>query len=338
MSSNSDRYPLVDFSDMPGCQSPEMTPCGRSVFTDSTVSSTKSRISSIFSMTSSNFNDSDDPFNLKVSARKARPTIPKESIVNTGLLIDVGDSLSSELKLPNSISEVDEECELVGKSGTHCEPFSQKSKVPKDTALTDWEKLRTEAQALAGDLKKDPDLDEMLLNSPLLNGSSLLSASSDIKLVDSSPELSSPIKALKFLDEEEDVPIETLQLKPELKENAGVASYPNKTKVALDEVYLDDQLERAIKKSSPHKSQNVPKRKPLSSVNNVAPKTKATPKKTVVPKPTLSMTDSKVRRSGIGTPMKPPSRLTTPMRPPTANPRRPIATQQQQYTPLFKGK
>ena len=50
------------------------------------TNSTKSRISSIFSSTVDSIGD-DDPFDLKASARKLKPI--RESIVNTGRLVDI---------------------------------------------------------------------------------------------------------------------------------------------------------------------------------------------------------------------------------------------------------
>jgi hypothetical protein len=50
------------------------------------TNSTKSRISSIFSSTVDSIGD-DDPFDLKASARKFKPI--RESIVNTGRLVDI---------------------------------------------------------------------------------------------------------------------------------------------------------------------------------------------------------------------------------------------------------
>jgi len=81
-----DNFPIIDFSQIPGCESP----VGNS-FRSSTSSSklttsntTRSRISSIFS---SNADSDDDPFDLKASARKFKAK--RESKIHIGRLVDI---------------------------------------------------------------------------------------------------------------------------------------------------------------------------------------------------------------------------------------------------------
>ena len=120
MASSGSEYPLVDFSDIPGCESPLSAGTGRSFRTtdsslaSSTVSkSTKSRISSIFSQTLDTSDD--DVFGLTQSARKIRHS-HHQTKISTGLLIEIEEQIES----PSS--------------------------------LTDWERLKKEAQAIAGEM------------------------------------------------------------------------------------------------------------------------------------------------------------------------------------------
>ena len=73
-------YPIIDFSEIPGCESPVKSSTIRKV-----TNSTKSRISSIFSSTLDSIED--DPFDLKSSTRKRKPV--RQSIVNTARLVDI---------------------------------------------------------------------------------------------------------------------------------------------------------------------------------------------------------------------------------------------------------
>ena len=160
-------YPLVDLSDIPGCDSP--TSSFRS--STSTVSkSTKSRISSIFSLTT--LESDDDPFDLKASARKTRPN--RSAKINTGMLI-----------------------EIEGNNGEF-----------QSSPSFNWELLKKEAQAIAVEMNGSGtiperifDFDEMLKSSPM-NISPLCSTKQDLLLVSSSPECS-PTKILNFDDIEE---------------------------------------------------------------------------------------------------------------------------------------
>ena len=322
MSANSDKYPLVDFSDLPGCQSPA-TAATVSSSKISNCSSTKSRISSIFSMSSSKFNDSDDdPFDLKASARKARPP-PSSSLkqidktsVNTGLLVDIV-GVGAELNLIRE-EEDDSNKENVVSSG--------------NCALTDWDKLKTEAQALAGDLKSNTgdNIGDRLFGSPLLNAisSPLMlpnSDSSSFKLVDdiSSPE-PSPVKSLKFPEpKHEKITLDEVFLDDQL-EKAITKSPP-----ILDEVFLDDQLEEAIKKSPTFRKQQPPKPETarVKSATSYSSKMGATPVsvKRSNPKPAPATT----RRS-----LMPAANPTTSSR---STPLKPRLSTSTHSTPVIKG-
>ena len=210
-----DNFPIIDFSQIPGCESP----VGNS-FRSSTSSSklttsnlTKSRISSIFS---SNADSDDDPFDLKASARKFKAK--RESKIHIGRLVDI--------------------------------------ESPK--ALTDWDRLEEEAKAIAGELghKEAPNFEELLAKSPL-NSSPLCSIKEEI-LCPVSPEQQVPRKALIFTDNSREP----------MKKMANKENVPGKND-SLKEVFIDDQLERAI-------------RKPLGTIN----KASTTPSKLRPPTPT----------------------------------------------------
>ena len=215
----SSEFPLVDFSDIPGCESPTTSGQGaagfRTISSSSTVSkSTKSRISSIFSVTSTLDSLDDDPFDLRSSTRKVRPK--EKAKISTGLLVDF-DGLKA-----NSL----------------------------DSPLTDWERLKKEAHAIAGEMKDNKgerviDFDEILKNSPLpLSPLCSDEKNAEMLLVASSPN-TPPTKLLNFDDE----PV----LEPMRKNN----NKENKAFKLDDDVFLDDQLATAIEKC----------RKPLSNVN-----------------------------------------------------------------------
>ena len=253
-------FPLVDFSDIPGCESPTNSSqgaCFRTISSSSTVSkSTKSRISSIFSATSTLDSLDDDPFDLKSSTRKVRPK--ERAKISTGLLVDF-DGLKTD---------------------------------PLDSPLTDWERLKKEAQAIAGEMKENVgerviDFDEMLKNSPLpLSPLCSDEKNAELLLVASSPN-TPPTKLLNFDDE----PL----LEPKKSMNKDKE---NKIFKLEDDVFIDDQLAIAIEKS----------RKPLSNVNNTKPESvDKKPKPMVFSRPSATPLKSKI------TPLKPVMR--TPLMP-----------------------
>ena len=214
-----DSFPIIDFSQIPGCESP----VGNS-FRSSTSSSklttsntTRSRISSIFS---SNADSDDDPFDLKASARKFKAK--RESKIHIGRLVDI-DS-------------------------------------PK--GLTDWERLEQEATAIAGHLghKEAPNFDELLAKSPY-NSSPLCSIKEE-NLCPASPDQHLPRKALIFNDNFQE-PMKKIAN----KENVSKMNDNRK------EVFIDDQLERAI-------------RKPLGNINRIMKPSPTTPSKLKPPTPT----------------------------------------------------
>ena len=278
MASSGSEYPLVDFSDIPGCESPLSAGTGRSFRTtdsslaSSTVSkSTKSRISSIFSQTLDTSDD--DVFGLTQSARKIRHS-HRQTKISTGLLIEIEEQSES----PSS--------------------------------LTDWERLKKEAQAIAGEMTGETskamtdkviDFDEILSKSPLV-GSPLFATRKNEFIV--SP-LSPPPKRLIDFDDIEDDLIQKSMAKENIKKEKTKCSDP-------EEVYLDDQLERAIKKQQQHRA-------PLSTLNmctndslplkNVIMTPKI--KRLATPNSTMATPNSKFNNY---TPMKPVGpRIDTPM-------------------------
>ena len=251
---------IIDFSDIPGCQSP---PSSLRSSVSSTRLTTRSRISSIFSSNAGDLSD-DDTFDLKASARKFKPK--RESKIHTGRLIDI-DSPS-----------------------TNC-------------PLTDWERLEQEAKAIAGQLGKNDrkiNFDELLAKSPL-NSSPLCSIKEDM-LCPTSPD-HVPRKSL-FNDNFQE-PIK----KVVNKENLVDIKDDNRK-----EVYIDDQLERAI-------------RKPLGTLNMGTPiKIKPpTPSKLKLPTP------SKLRPP-TPTKIKPPTPLK--LKPPTPTKLKPLTPSKLMKPPM----
>ena len=146
-------YPLVDLSDIPGCDSP--TSSFRS--STSTVSkSTKSRISSIFS--SASLESDDDPFDLKASARKPRPN--RSAKINTGMLIEI---------------EGDGE-------------FQSNPSFNWELLKKEAQAIAVEMNGSGAIPERIIDFDEMLKNSPL-NISPLCSTKQEDLLVPSSPKI-----------------------------------------------------------------------------------------------------------------------------------------------------
>jgi hypothetical protein len=296
-------YPLVDLSDIPGCQSPTYPMNLRSASTSSrltTSTATKSRLSSIFSMTSNLDTSDDDPFDLKASARKSRQKAPNR--VNTGLLIDIDENFAG-------------------------------FKSPRNDSHMDWDELKLEAQALAGDLKgeivppeKKINFDEMFNKSPITGSPFMLTNDAHL-MVGSSPE-NSPVKALNF--HEYEVLITTCQLLVDLvsrqidyifhlfvdtsklyfdciyfylqepRKAVAKENFVQTSVQKLPEVYLDDQLERAIQ---------TPIRKPLTNAVHLQEPRKAVAKenfvKTSVKKRPEVYLDDQLERA-IQTPIRKP--------------------------------
>lgn len=198
-------YPLVDLS-----EDVISSPC--LVRPPSTTSkATKSRLSSIFS-SSNKDEDEDDPFDLKsASTRKQRGH--RKAAVNTGLLVQIDSPPKFKLEEENLLHS---------------------SKANSNNGLTDWDILRFEAQALAGDIKSSGG--EMRLDySPVVG----LESPEDFHLVSSSPE-NSPVKALfrgdlMSLDCSTTEPVKQVARRPKRQ-------HQKKTKP----IYIDDQLEKAL--------------------------------------------------------------------------------------------
>jgi len=300
-----DEYPIIDFSEIPGCESPIVP---RSLIRSTTTSnrltnSTKSRISSIFSSTVDSIGD-DDPFDLKASARKLKPI--RESIVNTGRLVDID--------------------------------FAES---PNKGGLTDWNKMMFEASVIASDIKDEEkivDLDEIMNKSPLVDASPLscmnkIGGGEALLLETSSPE-NSP---LKFRFDEYSEPRKKLWD----KENRSL----QKPTEPLKEVYIDDQLEKAIKRKPlanlnkrqvPMKTPTKTLMKPPGSTKRVslAPsKPVVTSSKPAMIKSRLPMTPSKVPMTPSKLPMTPSKLPMTPSRLPMTPSKLPMTPSKLPMTP-----
>ena len=277
MATSGSEYPLVDFSDIParkrlpgiaipGCESPLSAGTGRSFRTtdsslaSSTVSkSTKSRLSSIFSQTSTLDTSDDDVFGLTQSARKIRHSHHHQKTkILTGLLIEIEEQIES----PSS-------------------------------SLTDWERVKKEAQAIAGEMTgertstkfsmtvdKVIDFDEILSKSPLA-GSPLFATRTKNEF--SVSPLSPPPKRL--IDFDDDIEDDDQIQKSVAKENNQKEN--RKCSNAEQEVYLDDQLESAIKKQQLH-------RVPLSTLNMCTNDQLLPLKKVMTPKNFVKTPNSKI--------------------------------------------
>ena len=271
-SSSGSEYPLVDFSDIPGCESPIST--GRSFrMTDSSLASstvsksTKSRISSIFSQASTLDTSDDDVFSVKSitqSARKIKHSHHhqnQKTKISTGLLIEIEEQIESS---PNS-------------------------------SLTDWERLKKEAQAIAGEMTGEStskkvemnvvdkviDFDEILSKSPLA-GSPLFATRKNLETL--SPLSPPPKRLIDFDDIDQDDYL--IQKSMEGKEN-NCKKENQKCSNTEQEVYLDDQLERAIIKQQQQ-------RVPLSTLNRCTNDPLLTLKNDMTPKKFVKTPNSKI--------------------------------------------
>jgi len=300
-----DEYPIIDFSEIPGCESPIVPRSSiRSTTTSNRLTnSTKSRISSIFSSTVDSIGD-DDPFDLKASARKLKPI--RESIVNTGRLVDID--------------------------------FAES---PNKGGLTDWNKMMFEASVIASDIKDEEkivDLDEIMNKSPLVDASPLscmnkIGGGEALLLETSSPE-NSP---LKFRFDEYSEPRKKLWD----KENRSL----QKPTEPLKEVYIDDQLEKAIKRKPlanlnkrqvPMKTPTKTLMKPPESTKRVslAPsKPGMTSSKPATAKSRLPMTPSKLPMTPSKIQMTPSKLPMTPSRLPMTPSRLPMTPSKLPMTP-----
>lgn len=272
MSGNDDAYPLVDLSDIPGCESPPTFRSSSSSSRLATSLATKKRISSIFS-SASTYDSDDDPFDLKASARKSKAKPVRQSIVNTARLIDIDETVAT-LNSP-------------------------------DIGLTDWNLMKAEAHAIAGEIKSERKINfNELLNKSPLTGSPLCMTSEASALFPSSP-TNSPRKAFSF-DEEEPMKRVTINKSNIPKENAE----------NVREVFLDDQLEKAIgRENKDRKPLSSINHKPLNFVRRMPLKPPMTPTSSRLPMTPSSKAKLENNQSARKLPMKlsmTPSRLQTP--------------------------
>lgn len=123
----SEEFPIIDFSDIPGCESPSTNTRKKkaTAAVGGVISSrTKSRISSIFSSASTAYDSDDDPFDLKSCSKNLKKV--KESLVKTEELISLDTNNSP--------------------------------------AGFDWHRLKLEAQVLASEINEDQSFDFIVKN------------------------------------------------------------------------------------------------------------------------------------------------------------------------------